>query len=1096
MVYDILPQEDVRLKVVDRGNTIFIGYDLEKQRHVLSKRELNLGDHNADVDDDDLLFDSLLTVPPIPSENRYCLMQHDAMNNNPIMSCFVQVNQTLRIYSYPTHNPKSRTLLSIALDDMYYGTLSSRNVFVDDQFVHLALLSTHPDKSPKGNLTLYRFESNFAVHNKSSLEVPNLKNSNLLLTNISDTHLILVCEVTEGLVIHLIEKSTYTIHDSLTLPNISLLISERSQEYYTGMTHNNTVLFVGGRKHPTHSSRPITIVKIHVNDNEQLGHDILPVKTSPSLITEPLDIGLLNYAFVLGNQLVLYSVNADNKFVYFRALINPTKATIYAIDVFPIQYKKQAPRRTPLLLLTDGNCDHFVSLMTSHIRLFVNDKTRGSSYDFSVEDPTLKKVRGSVIKQNTLVALYDSCLLTLNLDTQLYVHIYRLSYGNTRSYFTSVTADERDAYPYVYLTYNSNKRGSTHFSIFSLDTRTVVDSTTEQLVNSVGGVYHNGAIYYQTTGRMVIYEPIRNNVTIIDKLNGSCFSDDNYLYSYDNDTLLSVGEVLCDVNQIHEHSRKALILRYLVNDVSLDLTSFSFLRNRTALLFFTYAQQHRVSTGTFIEFHKPHKWEPAKSIIAFRNEHEVITAFDYYFDGELYTVALGLQVDLSMTALFILSKDLKRLVGSVVNIPIRARSAFLIDRNDILLVGDRTQFIRLTLSKTNPEVIKEDKKYDRALAIGLSIGLTSAVFVPILLVAAIGLLILFLVIRKRKKRTDDLEAKLLELEDYQQTTDLDSVMIPMNDIRIDKRLSEGASGVVFLGSWKGAPVAIKRFKVDDEESLTQEVGILAQLRHPYLLILYGVSIDDQGHHHMITPYANNGSLETLLYKTSTMISFQEKLRILSQMAQAITYLHQKEPSKIIHLDLKPHNVLLHDNNVKICDFGISKTAKSANGTMTMASSGTIEYMAPEVLLLNPYDEKVDVYSFGIMMYELFFRRKPYMDLDYGHAPIPLSHHVCLGRRPPIPFGRGTEDTNDDNNNNNERLIIEQFLQLHPLKKFQSRLHSIDFREGLVRCVEHYFSLVTRCWSQNPEDRPSFLTIEAELENIQQVWAQSNMEDTA
>lgn len=125
--------------------------------------------------------------------------------------------------------------------------------------------------------------------------------------------------------------------------------------------------------------------------------------------------------------------------------------------------------------------------------------------------------------------------------------------------------------------------------------------------------------------------------------------------------------------------------------------------------------------------------------------------------------------------------------------------------------------------------------------------------------------------------------------------------------------------------------------------------------------------------------AENGSLYNYV-KKKINLKKEEIKEFMTQIIKAVAYLHQKEPA-ILHRDLKPENILLKGNEVKLCDFGWSNLDDKQNIRNTFC--GTPEYLSPEMILGTGHDEKVDVWSLGVLMYEMFT----------GHSPFSASEEI-------------------------------------------------------------------------------------------------------
>ena len=171
----------------------------------------------------------------------------------------------------------------------------------------------------------------------------------------------------------------------------------------------------------------------------------------------------------------------------------------------------------------------------------------------------------------------------------------------------------------------------------------------------------------------------------------------------------------------------------------------------------------------------------------------------------------------------------------------------------------------------------------------------------------------------------------------------------------------------------------------------REAKALARLSHPNI-----VKVHDYGEHegapYLVLEYLSAGTLKQRLGKP---ISWQEAVRLLIPVAQALDYAHEHN---IIHRDIKPSNILLTEKGQPmLTDFGIAKLLDAGEGqtlTATGVGVGTPEYMAPEQGLGKEVDARTDVYSLGVVFYELVTGRKPYvadtpMAVVFKHLTDPL-----------------------------------------------------------------------------------------------------------
>jgi serine/threonine protein kinase len=294
--------------------------------------------------------------------------------------------------------------------------------------------------------------------------------------------------------------------------------------------------------------------------------------------------------------------------------------------------------------------------------------------------------------------------------------------------------------------------------------------------------------------------------------------------------------------------------------------------------------------------------------------------------------------------------------------------------------------------------------------------------------------------------------------------------INLDELHFTTKISEGAGGVVYKGTWYHQTVAIKKLKVADEQSFVREVSVLNRLRHPNVLELYGYCVDSKGYQYIITEFMDKGSLDNIMYNNGVR-NFEHKIKALLDISHGMRFLHERQ---IMHRDLKPQNVLVNKDNVcKLCDFGL---AKVMNETLTVGVIGTWQYMAPEIMNESEtYNEKCDVYSFGIMMHEIFTLSKPYITSSSEYVNLlTMSLKILNGHRPSIP----TDLLSNEFKEEAASQIKEYFFKTNELSKAVTN-SNID----IVHIVKMYFELCTSCWSKNPSERPMFEQIITKLEDI-------------
>lgn len=228
------------------------------------------------------------------------------------------------------------------------------------------------------------------------------------------------------------------------------------------------------------------------------------------------------------------------------------------------------------------------------------------------------------------------------------------------------------------------------------------------------------------------------------------------------------------------------------------------------------------------------------------------------------------------------------------------------------------------------------------------------------------------------------------------------------DVILHEKLGAGAFGTVFKGEWGGHTVAVKvlqtAYASDSREmdSFRQEIAVLSGLRHPNIVaFLAACTIPPDIC--IVEELAEGGSLHTKLHGTSGSedrcrpLPPNEVVRLAIDVAQAMVYLHPN----IVHRDLKSQNVLLDaEGRAKVCDFGIAKFKDRTFVSTVNGQAGTPAYMAPELFDGMNATEKVDVYSFAILLWECITGKVP-----WGHVPSPMQiiYYVgVLNQRPALP----------------------------------------------------------------------------------------------
>ncbi|CAD8210835.1 unnamed protein product [Paramecium pentaurelia] len=259
-----------------------------------------------------------------------------------------------------------------------------------------------------------------------------------------------------------------------------------------------------------------------------------------------------------------------------------------------------------------------------------------------------------------------------------------------------------------------------------------------------------------------------------------------------------------------------------------------------------------------------------------------------------------------------------------------------------------------------------------------------------------------------------------------------SLDIDFNDIMLEKQISEGGYGVIYRAKWRETIVAVKMFKIDGMNEnhirdFLSECHAMEALRHPNIVMFLGACTKPPNLA-IVLEYCQRGSLWQVIQNHDIHLTWEDRRKMALDAAKGVLYLHSFNPP-ILHRDLKSLNLLLDEAfRTKLADFGWTRTLSNY---MT-SKIGTYQWMAPEVIAGQVYTEKADVFSFGIILWEIAAREPPYRNIT------------------------GLQVSLDVLNN--------------------------DFRPTIPKKTPEVFTRLTkRCWDRDPEKRPSFKEIIKELE---------------
>ncbi|KAJ6248969.1 f-box only protein [Anaeramoeba flamelloides] len=340
-------------------------------------------------------------------------------------------------------------------------------------------------------------------------------------------------------------------------------------------------------------------------------------------------------------------------------------------------------------------------------------------------------------------------------------------------------------------------------------------------------------------------------------------------------------------------------------------------------------------------------------------------------------------------------------------------------------------------------------------------------------------------------------------------------------------LAYGSYGEVYLANWLGVDVAVKQLIPDqnNEEgkiNYQNEVLTLASLRHLNIVEFLGAT--NKYPYCLVTKYYKHGNLSQIIHNPKIVLTLTEIIDIAKQITLGLRYLHSQ---KILHRDLKPDNILITEDDSKIVpkiiDFGSSKRKTDQSSIRTLC--GTPQYIAPEIVRSENYSYPADIYSFGILLWEMITRQKPYEGLFRSTV---LNFKASLFHNYPKKNKDKTKNTENKNTsydnkninkNHNNSQNIDQNTKIELIKEEEMKEEVMEeeemeesskerekeknkekgnkqerkenkkkFKEILDLIIPDYIdnslrSLIESCWSIDPDLRPTFKEIFQQLDQL-------------
>lgn len=282
--------------------------------------------------------------------------------------------------------------------------------------------------------------------------------------------------------------------------------------------------------------------------------------------------------------------------------------------------------------------------------------------------------------------------------------------------------------------------------------------------------------------------------------------------------------------------------------------------------------------------------------------------------------------------------------------------------------------------------------------------------------------------------------------------------INSSELTFTKRLGEGAFAQVFKGEYRSQEVAIKVLKDKPEANglidFKKEFDILSMLRSPHLVFFYGACT--QPSFCLVFEFCSKGTLYDVLNDLNEDITWSRVFRASLDAIKGLSCLHNWKPP-IVHRDMKSLNLLVDSNWVcKVSDFGTSRAiVGQASDLATLGKlRGTYAYCAPEVYFGKTFTPKSDIFSFGVILWELAYR--------------------CITGKYEQPFSEY------------KNIVYDFQILIQSAKK--------DLRPTIPdHCPRPFSSLISRCWDKEPDNRPTTAEVQKQLQDLEQVYLSNKHE---
>ncbi|KAL3813099.1 hypothetical protein ACJIZ3_014367 [Penstemon smallii] len=356
----------------------------------------------------------------------------------------------------------------------------------------------------------------------------------------------------------------------------------------------------------------------------------------------------------------------------------------------------------------------------------------------------------------------------------------------------------------------------------------------------------------------------------------------------------------------------------------------------------------------------------------------------------------------------------------------------------------------------------------------------------VVLIAVVAILIYLGKKRRNKKWGKSTKSKLGHDSKFSSFSDeeIEFVSIPGLPVRFayeeleaateffKNQIGSGGFGIVYKGTLKdGTDIAVKKITClgsQGKKEFLTEIAVIGKIHHINLVRLKGFCAH-KGQRYLVYEYMNRGSLERTLFRGDSVLEWKERYEIALGTARGLAYLHTGCEHKIIHCDVKPENILLHDrSHVKMSDFGLSKLLSPEESGLFTTLRGTRGYLAPEWLMSSMISDKIDVYSYGMVLLEIIRGKK-----NSSTSPSPQSQSDISGSNSLSSSGESEQN----------RLVYFPLLalEMHEERRY---LDLVDPRlMGQVRFedAEKLVRVALCCVHEDPSLRPSMSNVVGMLE---------------